>query len=134
MVGAFWANSADLLRQLTEFVVKGKSGDMRIQISGDVSLETADKLVAEFLAGKIEFASDSVHDQVEIGTMTRVPPRIRPDYEHPTQIESYASGPGTESYWPKAPYWVSFAAKLDQFGVELDGDKVRILAVVHVRI
>jgi hypothetical protein len=132
IVGPFWASSALQYEPRTEFILKPQSTDLRVQILGEVSLETADKIVAAFSAGKIEFADENIHNQVETPTFERT--RRKPNYTQPTCIVSTKSDRGTDAEQPKGDYWISFYGRFDRFYIELHGDKVKIVAKVQVEV
>jgi hypothetical protein len=128
-IGPFCAEPADLLQNHTEFAFKTHAGEARVQISDNVALETADRIVEAFAARRIRFADESVHDQVEPGNLTPRGTRSTPNYDRPTWIGRHPTMGLLDS---GNVYWISFYGRLDQLQVELTGEKVKILSIMHI--
>jgi hypothetical protein len=101
------------------------TGEIRVEILGDIPLEIADKIVNSFAAGRIRFADENVRRRGEPGTLTLPRTFVKPAYSHPTEIRKSPQ----ESH-----YSISFSDSLDEYVFDLDGEEVNILTVIHINI
>ncbi len=127
-VGQFWVPRTVVHQPVVDheaLAFKTGTGEMRVEILGDIPLEIADKIVAAYTAGRIRFANENVRRLAEPGTLTLPRTSVKPAYSHPTEIRK----PLQESH-----YSISFSDSLDQFVFDLEGEEVTILTVIHINI
>lgn len=134
-VRSFWVYPPVRLEDHKEFTFKVGNDILRVEISDKIPLETADKIVTAFDAGRIHFKDDSVKRRVEPENLTPPDTCRKPTYSHPTWMgtsmaQNFNLGtPETQNH-----FWISFSGSLDRYEFDLEGDGVKILAVVSVNV
>jgi hypothetical protein len=126
-VGQFWVPRSLQLPVVDHEAVTFKTGtgEIRVEIQGDIPLEIADKIVGAFAAGRIRFAEDSAKRHVHFETLTRPRNLVKPAYSHPISIGTFS--------W-NSHYRITFADSLDLYVFDLEGEEVNILSVLHINV
>jgi hypothetical protein len=131
-VGQFWVHMPVSLTSHREVTFTVGTNTLRVPVSEDIPLETADKIVYAFAAGRIRFADDNVERQVEPGTFVPPDGSLKPDYSHPTRIGTERQGVMEVRLHKESHLWISFSGRLDEYEFKLDGQDVTILRVIGI--
>jgi len=133
-VGSFWVYPRVRPEDHKETIFKVGNDTLRVTISDEIPIQTADKIVEAFGSGRIHFKDDTVKRQVEQENLTPPGTFTKPAYLHPTWVgtsegQNFNLGPPER----ENHFWITFYGSLDRYEFDLDGDNVKILAVVWVR-
>jgi len=123
-IGQFWIESRKLadIHELTTFATA--KGIIRVAVQDGIPIETADKIINAFTNHRIQYANDFDKEEMENpglvkGSVTAF------DFSHPDRLRLSGVDGG---------YQISFSKNLDQFLFTLNGDDVKIVSVIHMRV